>query len=146
MLNSITGPVKFNEQGRRIDFTLQIVEINEGKLDVTGIWSPIYPDAINFTRSSSEQMQQIYENLQKTLIIVSSRIGPPYLREVVPKEGEILTGNDRYEGFSKDLIYLISRHLNFTFRIELAADGKYGNYVPKTKSWNGLIKDLLDRV
>lgn len=61
-------------------------------------------------------------------------------------EGEVLRGNDRYEGFSMDLIHEISKILNFTFEFELVADGKYGNYDPKTKAWNGLIKDLLDRV
>lgn len=61
-------------------------------------------------------------------------------------EGEVLTGNDRYEGFSMDLITEISKILNFKFEFELAADGKYGNYDPEKKAWNGLIKDLLDRV
>ena len=59
---------------------------------------------------------------------------------------QILDGNDRYEGYSKDLIALIAQELNFTFRIELTEDGKYGNYDERTKSWNGLIKDLLERV
>lgn len=75
------------------------------------------------------------------------RIGAPYLRHRQPSyEGEVLKGNDRYEGFCMDLISEIAKLLNFTFEFELAPDGKYGNYDPKTKSWNGLIKELLDRV
>lgn len=143
--NTITGPVKFNDFGRRIDFTMQIAEVISGRCEKTATWSPENPSTLNFTRSASEQMQQIVENLQKTTVIVSSRIGPPYLRDVIAAEGQTLEGNDRYEGFSKDLIYLISKELNFSFKIELAEDGNYGNYDPKTKSWNGLIKDLLTR-
>lgn len=60
--------------------------------------------------------------------------------------GEDLEGNARFEGYSLDLIDEIAKHLNFTYRFELAKDEKYGNYDETTKSWNGLIKDLLDRV
>jgi hypothetical protein len=75
------------------------------------------------------------------------RLGPPYLMERKPRyEGEILTGNARYEGFSMDLIDAIAGILGFKYEFRLAQDGKYGNYDPATKSWNGLIKDLLDRV
>lgn len=61
-------------------------------------------------------------------------------------EGDVLTGNARYEGFSMDLIDGIAGILGFKYEFRLAEDGKYGNYDPVTKSWNGLIKDLLDRV
>lgn len=74
------------------------------------------------------------------------RIGEPYLRHRKPNEGEVLTGNDRYEGYSMDLIQGLSEILNFTFRFHLAEDGKYGNYDPKIQSWNGLIKDILEHV
>lgn len=36
-----------------------------------------------------------------------------------PKNGEILEGNDRYEGYSKDLMTAISKHLKFKFELEL---------------------------
>lgn len=60
--------------------------------------------------------------------------------------GEVLEGNARFEGYSLDLIDAIAQNLNFTYKFVLSKDAKYGNYDPKTKSWNGIIKDLLDRV
>lgn len=78
---------------------------------------------------------------------ILKRLGSPYLMKREPKyPGEILEGNARYEGYSLDLIEEISKQLNFTYKFALTKDGKYGNYDESTKSWNGLIKDLLDRV
>lgn len=75
------------------------------------------------------------------------RIIPPFLRFRTPRyENEVLVGNARYEGHSMDLIAGIAEILNFTFEFRLTEDGKNGNFDPKTNSWNGLIKDLLDRV
>lgn len=61
-------------------------------------------------------------------------------------EGEILTGNARYEGYSMDLIAGIAKIINFQFEFHLAEDGKYGNWDPEKKRWNGLVGDLLERV
>lgn len=68
----------------------------------------------------------------------------PNRREV--KDGESYEGNQRYEGYSKDLIEGISKILNFTYRIEIVPDGKYGSLNKETKKWDGLVKHLLDRV
>lgn len=66
--------------------------------------------------------------------------------EVIPKEGQILIGNARYEGFSKDLMDGIAKLLNFTYEFFLTADGKYGNYDSDKKAWNGLIGDIFRKV
>lgn len=58
----------------------------------------------------------------------------------------ILIDQKRYEGYCIDLIEHIAKHLNFKYKFEIVPDGQYGTYNPKTKSWNGLIKRLLDRV
>lgn len=52
----------------------------------------------------------------------------------------------RYEGYCIDLISDIAALLNFKYKFELVPDGKYGNYDAETKSWNGLIRRLLDHV
>lgn len=64
----------------------------------------------------------------------------------IPEEGVVLTGNDRYEGYSVDLIDAISKILGFSYRFELTPDNKYGSYSKTTKKWDGLVKQLLDRV
>lgn len=51
-----------------------------------------------------------------------------------------------YEGFSKDLIDLIAKDLRFSYKIVLAPDGKRGSMNPVTGKWDGIIKELQDRV
>lgn len=64
-----------------------------------------------------------------------------------PKEdGVTFVGNDRYEGYSLDLIDEISKILGFKYVFELVPDNAYGSYNKETKKWNGLVKQLLDHV
>lgn len=63
-----------------------------------------------------------------------------------PKEGEVLEGNARFEGYSLDLIDAVAKHIGFKYRFELTPDGRYGGYNKDTKKWDGLIKQLLERV
>lgn len=62
------------------------------------------------------------------------------------EEGVTYEGNDRYEGYSLDLIDAISKILGFKYVFELVPDNNYGNYNPETKKWDGLVRHLLDRV
>lgn len=55
-------------------------------------------------------------------------------------------GNDRFEGYSIDLIDAISKILGFKYVFELVPDKLHGSYNKETKKWNGLVKHLLDRV
>uniref|UniRef100_A0A0K8TK31 Glutamate receptor, ionotropic kainate 2 n=1 Tax=Lygus hesperus TaxID=30085 RepID=A0A0K8TK31_LYGHE len=67
--------------------------------------------------------------------------GEPYLRI----RDENAEGNDRYEGYSMELIDEIAKDLNFKYKFYLAPDGAYGSYNKKTKQWNGLIRELRER-
>ena len=51
-----------------------------------------------------------------------------------------------YEGFSKDLIQAIAEDLKFDYKIVLAPDGKRGSRDAGTGKWNGIIKELQERV
>lgn len=57
-----------------------------------------------------------------------------------------LTGNDRYEGFCIDLLKEIAAMVGFEYRIELVPDGKYGVYDLETGEWNGIVRQLMDKV
>lgn len=73
MLNTVTGPIKFNEEGKRVGFRLQLAEIIRNNVTVVALWNSERPNDLEVTRTASEHSQQIIENLQKTLVIVSSR-------------------------------------------------------------------------
>lgn len=62
------------------------------------------------------------------------------------KDYESKMGNARFEGYAINLIDEIAKELNFKYEFYLAPDGKYGSYNPVTKKWDGLVKELLERV
>ena len=68
----------------------------------------------------------------------------PYF--MTKESDEVLTGNDRYEGFVFDLIDEISKMLGFNYVFKLVEDSKYGNIDKETGEFNGMIRELLDGV
>ncbi|RXG60938.1 Glutamate receptor ionotropic, kainate 2 [Armadillidium vulgare] len=57
-----------------------------------------------------------------------------------------LTGNSRYEGFCVDLLESISEMVGFDYEINISGDGLYGVIDMETQEWNGLVKELIDKV
>lgn len=57
-----------------------------------------------------------------------------------------LSGNARYEGFCIDLLKEIASMVGFEYRIELVPDGKYGVIDLDTGEWNGIVRQLMDKV
>lgn len=58
---------------------------------------------------------------------------------------EKLRGNDRFEGFCVDMVQEISDLLGFRYELRLVRDGTYGTRGPDGR-WNGMIRELVDRV
>uniref|UniRef100_A0A8W7Q0Q4 Glutamate receptor 1 n=1 Tax=Anopheles coluzzii TaxID=1518534 RepID=A0A8W7Q0Q4_ANOCL len=142
--HGITGPIIFDDFGRRAHFHLDIIELSKDEgFKKIATWDPTH--GVNYTRSQGEVYSQIVESLQNKTFIVASRIGAPFLMFKEKKDGEFLEGNNRFEGYSLELIDGISKILGFQYRMELVPDGKYGSYNKVTKKWDGLVKHLLDR-
>ena len=62
----------------------------------------------------------------------------PYMMLRKTKPGEVLHGNDRYEGYCKDLTDAITKLTGIKFLIKPVKDGKYGS--PDSSNpggWNG---------
>lgn len=68
-----------------------------------------------------------------------------YFYRVEP-EGVHLEDNHRFEGFAVDLIFELSKILNFDFKFIPVADNNYGTRNPITGEWNGIIRELVDQV
>lgn len=139
--NSLTGQLSFDENGNRVNYSFDVVELNNNNVRRLAVWNSERPYSLDITVSEDESRQEKLKSLSEMKFIVSSRIGAPYLDYANGTEG-----NDRYMGFSKDLMDHIAKTLNFTYELQLTPDGKYGNYDAEKKQWNGLIRDLLDRV
>lgn len=58
----------------------------------------------------------------------------------------VQTENDNFEGFCIDLLRLIAEMVGFDYSIELVPDGKYGVYDLETGEWNGIVRELMDKV
>ena len=74
---------------------------------------------------------------------------PIFLQEkpyVMVKEDKNLTGNARFEGFCIDLLKWIAGQVGFQYAIRLVPDHMYGVYDPKTKEWNGIVRELMEKV
>lgn len=99
---------------------------------------------LNLTRDMHEITMRISEKIQDKNFIVITKVGMPFLQEVHPSDG--LVGNDRYEGFSKDLMDAIAARLKFKYTLVLVKDKSYGNIDKVTEKWNGMVREILDRV
>lgn len=58
------------------------------------------------------------------------------------EKGVEYSGNDRFEGYCKDLADLIANHLNIKYEMILVNDSKYGGMDPTSPSGNNLFTTL----
>lgn len=71
----------------------------------------------------------------------------PYLMYKKAENGVTLEGNDRFEGYCKDLADLVSNHLGINYVLKLVNDSKYGAMAPHSPSgWNGMVGELIRQV
>ncbi|XP_064649607.1 glutamate receptor 4-like [Lineus longissimus] len=79
----------------------------------------------------------------KVLKVTSILSAPFLMKSSDPKN--ILEGNDRYSGYIKDLLDMITGHLNINYTIQLVADGRYGALQAGngTMIWNGMVRELI---
>ncbi|XP_024943087.1 glutamate receptor ionotropic, kainate 2 isoform X6 [Cephus cinctus] len=141
-MRGLTGVIKFDHQGFRSDFVLDIIELNSKEgLKKIGTWNST--NGVNFTRTYGDAYTQIVESLQNKTFIVTTILSSPYCMR--KDSSEKLVGNAQFEGYSIDLIHEISRLLGFNYTFRLVPDGRYGSINRETKEWDGMIKELLDQ-
>ncbi|GBO18294.1 Glutamate receptor 1 [Araneus ventricosus] len=89
----------------------------------------------------------INTGLENKTYIVTSILEEPYLMFKKPEDGQILEGNDLFEGYCKDLADLIADNLKFSFIIKLVNDSAYGGKDPSSPGgWNGMVGELIRKV
>lgn len=145
-INGTTGIIQFNENALRNRFHFQIDKLEcqrRGSCEFQKI-ATWHDGRLNLTRDMHEITMRISEKIQDKNFIVVTKVGMPFLEEVQPSEG--LVGNDRYRGFSKDLMDEIAARLKFKYTLVLVKDNNYGNIDKVTEKWNGMVREILDRV
>lgn len=174
-LEGLTGEVRFDDDGKRFNYTLHVVEmtVNSAMVkvaewsDLTG-FTPIAPKYVRLNPRNEFERNKTY--------IVTTAIEEPYVMIRKPEPGEILEGNDRFEGYCKDLADLIAKELgivceyarrwmlrNYSLQLRnpfyasnlskypdemrIVKDGNYGAENPEVKGgWDGIVGELVRRV
>jgi glutamate receptor, ionotropic, invertebrate len=69
-MRGLTDVIKFDHQGFRTDFVLDIVELGPTGLRKTGTWNST--QGVNFTKSYNEHQREIVEILQNRTLVVTT--------------------------------------------------------------------------
>lgn len=66
---------------------------------------------------------------------------------MLKEEADLLTGNDRFEGFAVDLIFELSLLLEFSYEFIVEEDGNYGVCIDEQANiWTGMIGKVMSGV
>ncbi|XP_018059496.1 PREDICTED: glutamate receptor ionotropic, kainate 2-like [Atta colombica] len=141
----ITGTINIDEYGRRQDFNIKILNFHPSAIIQMGFWEP--SSGVNMIiRTEKEQEHYLYKSIEEKIFRVTVLKSEPYIMEVTDSSTRgVLIGQKRYEGYCIDLINEIAKVLHFKgVEFEIVTD-KQGKYEPETKSWNGLIRRIIDK-
>ncbi|XP_066945565.1 glutamate receptor 1-like isoform X2 [Macrobrachium rosenbergii] len=139
VVEGLTGNISFTDKGKRKDYSLDVVEMTFNSETVKiGSWSDTYgfeSVPVKYTRLASNRIPP------NKSYIITTILEKPFLME---KEDVHYTGNERYEGYVKDLADLIARYLNINYTLRLVKDNKYGRIdLTKDGGWNGMVGELV---
>lgn len=117
-IEGLTGDIRFDEDGRRRNYSLNIMEMtfSSGMVKVAD-WSdqfgfmPVKPNI------SDERLQANIDYERNRTYIVTTILEEPYLMLRKGKTIKPLEDNDLYEGYSKDLAELIAKKLGINCQL-----------------------------
>lgn len=140
-IDGLTGEVRFDDDGRRVNYTLQVVEMSvNSTLQQVALWR----DDAGFLPlhgrhgvgggaggAGGGNSRPMYANgngdyTRNHTYIVTSMLEEPYLMyRTQSGHGEQLVGNERFEGYCKDLAELLASRLGI--KCEYSNDKSQGN-------------------
>ncbi|EDV95692.1 GH15847 [Drosophila grimshawi] len=142
-IEGLTGDIKFNDDGRRVNYTLHVVEmtVNSAMVKVAE-WNDdagLQPLNAKYVR-----LRPHVEFEKNRTYIVTTVLEEPYIMIKQPAFGEQLHGNNRFEGYCKDLADLLSKKLGLEYELRLVKDGNYGSENPTIHGgWDGMVGELV---
>ncbi|KAG8202102.1 hypothetical protein JTE90_010464 [Oedothorax gibbosus] len=141
-IRGITGDISFNEKGYRKNFTIDVIEMTINT-DMTKIatWSDV--GGMQLIPPTYKRSKESVALVNKTYV-VTSILEEPYLMYKKADVGEVLEGNDQFEGYCKDLADLIADNLKIHYVLKLVNDSAYGGQDPNSPvGWNGMVGELI---
>ncbi|XP_063050005.1 glutamate receptor 1a [Engraulis encrasicolus] len=136
-IDGLTGHIQFDEKGRRINYTLGVMELRAAGPKKVGYWN----ENEKFIPTSFPPGTNETNGLQNRSYIVTTIMEAPYV--MLKKNHEQLQGNDKYEGYIVELAAEIAKHVGYRYHLHIVTDGKYGAKDPDTKQWNGMVGELV---
>nr|BAC19820.1 AMPA GluR2 [Taeniopygia guttata] len=137
-VEGLTGNIKFDQNGKRINFTINVMELKSTGPRKIGYWSEVDKMVVN---PLDGPLGNGSSGLENKTIIATTILESPYV--MMKKNHEMLEGNDRYEGYCVDLATEIAKHCGFKYKLTIVGDGKYGARDADTKIWNGMVGELV---
>lgn len=158
----MSGTVQFDQEAKRSDFTLEIVELVETGIISVGKWNTSHGLFINRTSQAlTAEDEGILKNQSFIVItcLVSTKMTAPYNPSMslfltfktepygMLKESQTqLYGNERFEGFAIDLIAELAAMENFNYTFHIREDKQNGAKNIETGKWTGMIGDVMEGV
>lgn len=125
-IQGLTGEILFDkETGSRRNYSLKAYQtVLNNRLINMGSWSSEANQLVSIQKSYQRNVQ--LANIERNVTyIVNSILEEPFLMLKNDTTGK-LEGNDRFEGYCKDLADLIADRMGINYEIRLVKDKKYG--------------------
>ncbi|GFO15986.1 glutamate receptor ionotropic, kainate 3-like protein [Plakobranchus ocellatus] len=138
-----TGLLAFDQYKQRTNLTLTLTSVLGSRSFQRGIWFSHPPDlvpSLNLNTAVFPVNPSTPFPLRGRRVKVVTILESPFT--MFKKDHQFRKGNDRFEGYSVDLLDEISQMLNFEYELYLVHDGKFGSQLPSGE-WNGMIGELL---
>ncbi|CAG5991815.1 unnamed protein product [Menidia menidia] len=135
-VQGMTGNIQFDNYGRRTNYTIDVYEMKTGGPRKIGYWN----EYSRFVNIMDPQVSND-SSVENRTIVVTTIMEAPYV--MYKKNYVHLEGNDRYEGYCVDLASEIAKHVGIKYKLSIVMDGKYGARDPETKTWNGMVGELV---
>ncbi|KAG8177936.1 hypothetical protein JTE90_000799 [Oedothorax gibbosus] len=126
--SGVTGPLKFDENGKRAGYTLDVIETNSFGSRKVGTWSR--SSGLRWDRMQAEEQAQRLK--REVPIRVTSVINRPFLT--------VKPGN-QLEGYIPDLVEALRNVTGRPFVLVPVKDGRYGYKLDGR--WVGMIGEVL---
>ncbi|CAH0720017.1 unnamed protein product, partial [Brenthis ino] len=142
--NKIEGATRsliFDGFGQRNNVIMDILELTPAGNQTIGTWinKEIKPSRPPMSAAEIAE-ETIMRN--KTFKVLIATVAAPFGYE--KESHQHLEGNDRYEGFTIDLIDQVAELLGFSYEFEV--ENTYGDFKPLTNVSNGMVKKLREDV
>ncbi|KAK1804180.1 hypothetical protein P4O66_020222 [Electrophorus voltai] len=136
-LHGMTGNIQFDSFGRRSNYTIDVYEMKAGGPRKIGYWNEFE----RFVNIMDQPYSNYSTSAENRTIVVTTIMEAPYV--MYKKNHMHLEGNEKYEGYCVDLASEIAKHVGIKYRLSMVMDGKYGARDPETKTWNGMVGELV---